>query len=158
MFGYRKLEQRDCMQSDQVKLLLLALSRYPDLEPRLALHCFQSDRGAAGLGALKSAMLRELRPGQEIVRCKDFDPMRFRVTWTLAVRRDARLEMEEPQPELVPWKEMSEVMTVTTVAIPAVNEKLCVPMNAQELRTQAGRSYAASLLWHARRKLREMTR
>lgn len=146
------------MNRETEELLVLALRRYPDLEPQLALHCFVSDRAAARMGALKPSMLRERQPGQEIFRRKDFDPMRYRVTWTLAVRREARWEAQATEPELVPWSEKTEVMTITTVAIPAVNEALCVPMDARELRTQWGRRFAAARLRDARRQLREMTR
>jgi hypothetical protein len=144
------------MQKEQAELLVLALRRYPDLEPRMALHCFESDRSTARLGALKPSMFREDRPGQEIFRSKDFDPMRYRVLWTLSVQREAR--WESPEPEIVPFWEVSEAMTVTVVAVPAGNETLCVQMDVPELQTQCGRRFAAARLRDARRQLREMTR
>lgn len=146
------------MRSEQAELLVLALRRYPDLEPRMALHCFESDRATARMGALKPSMLGEPRPGQEIFRGKDFDPMRYRVTWTLTVRREARWEAQEPEPELVPWSGVAEAMTITKVAIPAVNRTLRVPMDALELQTQWGRRIAAARLRDARRRLLETTR
>ncbi len=133
------------------KEALRAHARYPDVDVFLALSFMDSDRRAAGLGALGKRPVRWPRP---VYRTKVAD-YGGTVTWVLGVNYPERREIPlQPLPRF-PMKTAPRAMTVTVIRHPPRTAEVCVRWDARDLQTEQGRHVCARLLREARRQLRE---
>lgn len=130
-------------------LTTFALRRYPGVDPLLAEMMYESDRRAAGLGALDA----KRRNGRTIMRSKALDPYSGGLSYFLGT--------ELPQRDELPPFDLDEPICtpsaacVTIIRLPAVRLALRLNISRDELRMgQSCRDITAHRLWQARRQLR----
>lgn len=131
------------------RLSLLAHARYPKVPILLAMSYYESDRRAAGLGALDPRRRR----GRTIMRTKEIDLLHRRVIYTLRTKLPPR-DVPPAFDELLSVGAAGDArLTITRLA--AVDVARCVALEAHDLDTQRGRDMAAKMLRQARQELQQ---
>lgn len=128
-------------------VLRLALARYPKTPAPLALMYFESDRRAAGLGALD----HRKRGGRGEVKCyKTVDLMTGRVQYDRIIDVKARDEFPSFDRNWMRLEDAPE--TVTLILRPGRLAHRAVRFDRHDFDTQRGRSMVAKVLMQLRRE------
>lgn len=139
---------------DNAALAVLAMRRYPDENPLLAIDFLLSDRREAGLGALDGRKRRASRPHSPVRNLKEFDLLSGRLIYSrtihiLAHHKAPTLDYFEDY--LMAYGPQDETYTVTTVPERRVAMAVRIERPPE---TQADRDMAAAALRELRRSTR----
>lgn len=138
--------------NEQIELLALAMRRYPDVMPDLALLYFASDRRAAGLGSLdlRNPRRRSQNPRRNLQNTKQFNHLTGAVMYDRVLDVPPRQTFEGSMPSSVKSIGDDAFLTIKTLA--ARHGHLRLDVEPDRLKTQKGRNYVAQEL----RKMRAM--
>lgn len=148
------------MSGDLLAMLELAQRRYPRTEPTVALMMFDSDRRAAGLGALGYrtrpgglALKRHPRTMLSVSNTKERYMLTDRLLYTMRV---SALERDE-LPEFIEMPVLGAAADATTTIIrrKGFDVAMHLPWDRRALLTERDRTMLAHALREARRKFRQ---
>ncbi len=134
--------------SENATLGKLAMRRYPDMNPLLAVECYLSDRREAGLGALDERKRMDSRRRSPVRNTKTRDLLDGRLHYSRRIDIPARDEWPLFDGDYLPGAG-SVTDTVTITRIPARHAHMAC--YAEAPRTQVDREVLAALLRELRR-------
>lgn len=139
------------------ELLMLAMNRYPGVEPQLAYMQFCSDRHYAGLGALAGRDVKAYDPRRCSIQPNNRKYSQFNsraVIWRIGRYANFVEAAKAPTPMVSSRRMTFESITMTTRHI-QINLEIKVARDIREIQTQIDRRALAADLRGARAALRD---
>jgi hypothetical protein len=136
------------------QLYALATARYRNTPAVLAIAYFESDRRAAGMGALKSGYDYN-RQYRNVSNTKTHDRMSDKVQYDRHISVPAFDRFPELEMPVGSIDDFDPNACITLVRVPARNMSMACRVDREDFQTQAGRNKIASLLRRLRAETRE---
>lgn len=129
-------------------ILELALARYKDANPRIALLYFESDRRRAGLGALEKCT-----HGGDVTNHKVQSGVDGRIVYTrnINIAQHYRMPKLGPLPRFIGFE--TDDINMTATVVPARILCRSVSFERSNFEQQDGRKWVAIILWQMRKSM-----